>query len=79
MAVVFRHGLVLTSAGISAGLVAALLITRVLAQLLFRVNPLDATSFFISFVLLGVISLLACMIPALRAAHLDPVNALAHE
>jgi predicted permease len=79
MAVVLHQGLVLTMAGIGAGVVAALLITRVLAQLLFEIGPLDATSFFASFVLLGLISIIACVIPALRAAHLDPVHALRSE
>jgi len=76
MAVVLRHGLLLTGAGISAGVAAALLITRVLAQSLFQISPLDATSFFLSFFLLVVISIVACIIPALRAAHLDPVHTL---
>jgi putative ABC transport system permease protein len=79
MAVVLHQGLLLTMAGIVAGVVAALLITRMLAQLLFEISPLDATSFFVSFVLLGLISILACVIPALRAAYLDPVRALRGE
>jgi ABC-type antimicrobial peptide transport system permease subunit len=76
MTVVFRHGLLLTLAGITIGLGAALLITRVLTQLLFQISPSDATSFFLSFVLLGFISIVACIIPALRTAPLDPVHAL---
>lgn len=79
MAVVLHQGLILTMAGIGAGVVAALLITRLLAQLLFEISPLDATSFFASFVLLGLISIVACVIPALRAANLDPVHALRSE
>jgi predicted permease len=79
MAVVLRHGLLLTLAGISTGVGVALLITRVLTQLLFQTSPLDAASFFVSFVLLGIVSILACIIPALRAAHLDPVHALRND
>jgi predicted permease len=79
LTVVLRHGLLLTSAGIAGGIITALLITRILAQLLFEVSPLDAASFLASFVLLGAISVLACVIPAVRAAHLDPVHALRSE
>ncbi|HEX6773262.1 MAG TPA: ABC transporter permease [Acidobacteriaceae bacterium] len=79
MAVVLRHGLMLATAGISAGVLAAIMITRVLAQLLFEISPLDAASFFLSFVLLGAISLVACIIPAMRVAYLDPVRALRSE
>jgi ABC-type lipoprotein release transport system permease subunit len=49
------------------------------AQSVQEISPLDATSFFLSFVLLGVISIVACLIPVLRAAHLDPAHALRAE
>src|SRR5581483_9510761 len=48
LTVVLRHGLLLTSAGIASGVVTALLITRILAQLLFEVSPLDTVSFLAS-------------------------------
>jgi ABC-type lipoprotein release transport system permease subunit len=48
------------------------------AQSVQEISPLDA-SFFLSFVLLGVISIVACLIPVLRAADLDPVHALRAE
>ena len=79
MTVVFRHGLMLTLAGTVTGVGAALLLTRVLTQLLFQISPFDATSFTLSVVLLGLISVAACVIPALRAARLDPVDALRSE
>jgi putative ABC transport system permease protein len=79
MAVVFRHGLVLTLTGTFIGIGAALFLTRLLTQLLFQISPLDATSFVFSVVLLGLISVVACIIPALRAAYLDPVHALRSE
>jgi predicted permease len=79
MGVVFRYGLVLTLAGALIGVGAALLFTRTLTQLLFGISPVDATSFGFSVVLLGLISLVACLIPALRAAQLDPVRALRSE
>jgi ABC-type lipoprotein release transport system permease subunit len=49
------------------------------AQIAQEISPLDAISFFLSFVLLGVISIVACLILPLRAAHLDPVHALRAE
>ena len=79
MAVVFRHGLMLTLAGTATGVGVAILLTRALAGLLYQVSPLDATSFVSSVALLGLISVAACVIPALRAAHLDPVNTLRSE
>ena len=79
MAVVFRQGLVLTLIGTFIGVGAALLITQALTQLLFGTSPLDATSFCLSVVLLGLISAAACVVPALRSAYLDPVRALRSE
>jgi predicted permease len=79
MAVVFRYGLILTSAGTLIGAGVALVLTRALTQLLFGISPLDAASFGLSIALLGLISLAACLIPALRAAQLDPARALRSE
>jgi len=79
MVLVFHQVLILTLAGSLIGVCAAVLLTRVLTKLLFNVSPLDATSFLTSVVLLGLISVAACLIPALRAAHLDPVRALRSE
>lgn len=79
MAVVFRQGLLLTLIGISIGLGAAALTTRILAQLLFGISPLDATSFCSSILLLTLIAFAACVVPALRSAYLDPVHALRSE
>ncbi len=79
MAVVFRQGLLLTLIGTSIGVGAAVLLSRVLAQLLFGISPLDAISFCSSIVLLGLISVAACIVPALRSAQVDPVRALRSE
>jgi len=78
-AVVFRQGLALTVIGIFIGIGAALLTTRALAQLLFGISPLEAPSFCSSVVLLGLISLAACVVPALRSGFLDPVRTLKSE
>ncbi len=79
MAVVFHQGLVLTLIATSVGVGAALPAARALTQLLFTISPLGATSFCSSVVLLGLMSVAACVIPALRAVRLDPVRALRSE
>jgi putative ABC transport system permease protein len=79
MAEVFRQGLLLAMIGTAIGVVASMLTTRALGQLLFGISPLDATSFCSSVILLGLISVFACVIPALRSAYLDPVRALRSE
>jgi predicted permease len=79
MALVLRQGLRLTLAGTSIGVGAALLLTHALAQLLFQVSPLDAASFVLSVLLLGLISVAACILPAFRGALTDPTQALRSE
>ena len=73
---VFREGLILAAAGISAGSAAALLSTRVLGSLLYEVKPLDPLTFTIVPAMLGVVATIASLAPALRAASLDPVKTL---
>jgi putative ABC transport system permease protein len=79
MSVVFRHGMVLTLAGSLIGIGAAFLIARALTRLLFQISPLDTPSFISSAVLIGLISAAACVVPALRAARVDPARALRSE
>lgn len=74
--IVFRHGLLLTATGMLAGIGGALLLTRLLTHLLFQVSPFDLTSFASSVVLLGAISVIAFLIPAVRAARLNPMVVL---
>ena len=76
---VLGQGLRLALIGISIGLVASLLLTRFLANLLYGVTSRDALTFSTVSVLLCLVSLLACFVPAWRATQVDPMTALRHE
>ena len=65
--------------GVSVGLVLALVLTRIMAHLLFDVVQLDPSLWFILTAALLAAAFLAAYFPALRATHIDPVNALRHE
>ena len=65
---VLKEGLMLMMVGTGAGLVLSLLVGKVLAGLLFQVNGADPVVFSVSVVLLGAVSMLACYVPARRAA-----------
>lgn len=73
------QGLRLVGIGVAIGLAAALVLTRVMASLLFGVSATDPTTFItISLILMGV-ALLASYIPALRATRIDPMVALRYQ
>ncbi len=76
---VIREGLLLTGGGGVIGLAGAAALTRLMQGALFGVTPLDAASFASAPAILLPIALLACLIPALRAAATDPADALRHE
>ncbi len=73
---VVRQGMTLAIIGVVAGLLGALALTRVIAGLLFNVGATDPVTFVSISLLLVVVALLACYLPARRAAKLDPVIAL---
>jgi putative ABC transport system permease protein len=73
---VVREALRIASVGIAIGLIAAAVLTRSLASLLFGVKPLDAITFVSAAVLLGLAAVAASAIPAWRAARVDPAVAL---
>ena len=72
-------GLYLSAIGIAIGLVAAFLLTRVLASMLVQVKPTDPITFISVAALFFVIAVLASWLPAYRAAGLDPTTALRQE
>ena len=76
---VLRKGMMLTIAGVVIGLAAALVATRVFASLLYGVSPTDPMTFAAVGVLMLIISLTACYVPARRALRVDPLIALRQE
>jgi putative ABC transport system permease protein len=76
---VLRQGLSLAIAGAAVGLVGALIVSHLMAGLLYGVRPTDPLTFAgVALLLIGV-ALLACYIPARRAVRVDPLVALRHE
>ena len=79
MQMVLRQGLGLSIAGAAVGLVCALIVSHLMAGLLYGVRPTDPLTFAgVALLLIGV-ALLACYIPARRAIRVDPLVALRYE
>jgi ABC-type antimicrobial peptide transport system permease subunit len=76
LGLVLRQGLGLVALGMSVGLAGALGLTRFLRGLLYEVKPLDPLTFGGVALLLALVALLACWLPARRAAKVDPMEAL---
>ena len=76
LGLIMRHGLLLAGIGVAIGAGAAYGLTRLLAHLLFGVTASDPATFIVVSTILTTVALLACFIPARRAARVDPIVAL---
>jgi len=73
---VLRHAMLLAVIGIGIGVAGAFAVTRYLTSMLFGVKPIDTITFAAVAVVLAVVVFVACLVPARRAAKIDPLEAL---
>jgi predicted permease len=79
LGMVLKQGLMLTVIGAAIGLAVALALSRMAASVLYGISPTDTLTFAVVPLFLLLIALAACLIPARRAASLDPIRALRYE
>jgi putative ABC transport system permease protein len=76
LSLAIRPGLILTAIGTIVGLAASIAVTRLMSSLLFGVSASDPITFVVVPVLLGIVTMAACFIPARRATRVSPMEAL---
>jgi len=76
---VMRQGLVITAVGLVAGLAGALALNRLIASLLFGVQPTDPTTLVAVVATITLVAATACLLPAWRASRVDPIVVLRDE
>lgn len=79
MSLIFRQAAVLIGAGLTAGLIGAFLLVRLLANMLYGLNATDPVAFLSGAILLSLVAFAAISVPAMRAARVDPLTALREE
>jgi putative ABC transport system permease protein len=73
---VMRRAMLLAVVGIGIGVAGAFAVTRYMRTLLFEVKPVDTITFVAVAIVLASVVLVACLVPARRAAKIDPLQAL---
>jgi ABC-type antimicrobial peptide transport system permease subunit len=76
LGIVLRQGLGLAAAGAAVGLLCALIVSHLMASLLYGVRPTDPVTFAGVTLLFVGVALLACYVPARQATNVDPISAL---
>lgn len=76
LGLIIRRGMVLAAAGLAIGIVASLVLTRFMQEMLYGVKPFDPLTFVAVSAVLLLVSLVASSVPAYRAARLDPMQTL---
>lgn len=79
LGMVVRQGLGLAAVGAAIGLVAAAGLSRLITSLLFGISPFDPATYAGVSAVLGLVALVACLAPAIRAARVDPMETLRSE
>ncbi len=79
IALVVKQGMSLVLIGMMIGLAAAIGVTRVMANMLYEIKPLDLTTFVAVSILISAVAALACYLPARRASRVDPMVSLRSE
>jgi putative ABC transport system permease protein len=79
LALILRQGIFLTGVGVSIGLVGAAIASQAIVTLLFGISRLDPLTYLGVIAMLLGVSIVACGVPAWRAAHVDPMTALRYE
>jgi putative ABC transport system permease protein len=76
LSLVVRQGLIIVGAGLAAGILGSLILTRLIQSLLYGVSGTDPIAVLTAVSVLGLTAFLACVVPALRAIRIDPIIAL---
>jgi hypothetical protein len=79
LVLVLSQGTWLAGLGIAAGVAGALIVTRLIGDLLFQVRPGDPATFVGTALILALVTVLASLVPALRAARVNPIETLRSE
>jgi ABC-type antimicrobial peptide transport system permease subunit len=79
LGLILKEGLLLAGIGVVAGLASALVLTRLMRNLLFGISPTDPVTFVGVAMLLVAVGVAGCLVPAQRAMRVDPLVALRHQ